>query len=103
MPDSNDYGSPVKLFEYMAMGKAVVAPSVGPIEDVIKDGENGILFKKSEVGELAKAIKLLVDDEILRSRVGEKARQSVCQNHTWTKNAEKILSYMRKGAKDENI
>jgi glycosyltransferase involved in cell wall biosynthesis len=97
MPDSNDYGSPVKLFEYMAMGKAVVAPKLGPIEDVIKDRENGILFKKSEVGELAKAIKLLIDDKILRLRVGERARQSVRQNHTWTKNAQKVLSSIRAG------
>jgi glycosyltransferase involved in cell wall biosynthesis len=86
----------------MDRGKYVVVPRLGPIEDVIKDRENGILFKKSEVGELAKAIKLLVDDEVLRSRVGEKARQSVRQNHTWTNNAEKILSSIRVSS-NENI
>jgi glycosyltransferase involved in cell wall biosynthesis len=103
MPDSNDYGSPVKLFEYMAMGKAVIAPKLGPIEDVIKDRENGILFKKSEVTDLARAIKLLVDDKNLRSIIGERARQAVLQNHTWTKNAEKVLSFIKVDTKNENI
>ena len=47
IPDFNTYGSPMKLFEYMAMGRAVVAPDVGPIQEVVSNGETGVLFKLS--------------------------------------------------------
>lgn len=94
IPDSNDYGSPMKLFEYMAMGKAVVVPKLGPLQDVIRDRENGILFKKSDRQELKNALMLLIDDKKYRESVGKKARESIFENHTWTKNAQKVLSFI---------
>ena len=48
MPDSNEYGSPMKIFEYMAMERAVVAPRLGPIEAVITDKREGMLFKRGD-------------------------------------------------------
>ena len=44
VPHSNEYRSPIKLFEYMGQGKAVVAPRTEPIEMVVNDGVNGLLF-----------------------------------------------------------
>jgi glycosyltransferase involved in cell wall biosynthesis len=91
IPDSNDYGSPMKLFEYMGAGKPVVAPRLSPMEDVIRSGENGVLFKQKDKGELSAILDILIGDNKMRDRIGRSARDTVLQNHTWTKNAEKVL------------
>lgn len=84
--------SPMKLFEYMASGKAVIASAVGQIGDVIKDNQNGVLVPAGDETALAKAINRLLDDESLRSRLGDQARESVVQNHSW----EQYLSRLEK-------
>ena len=75
--------SPMKLFEYMASGRAVVASAMGQIKDVIKDGENGLLVPAGDEMALANAINNLIDDVALRSRLGKRAREDAVQNHSW--------------------
>jgi glycosyltransferase involved in cell wall biosynthesis len=59
IPDSNNFGSPIVLFEYMAMGKPVIAPNIGTINCVIVDGESGVLFNaRDEQSFRAKIIRL---------------------------------------------
>lgn len=98
IPDSNDYGSPMKLFEYMAMGKPVVAPKLLPMEDIIKSGENGILFKSGDTADLAVSLDLLLKDDSKRDFIGRAARNTVLDRHTWMKNAGKVIE-IYKGAK----
>ncbi len=63
MPNSNEYGSPMKIYEYMAMGVPVVGPKLGPLEDGILDGETGRLFRPRDRDAFADAlIELLADD-----------------------------------------
>ncbi|HVX68021.1 MAG TPA: glycosyltransferase, partial [Bryobacteraceae bacterium] len=45
LADSNPYGSPMVLFEFMAMGKPVIAPRTPPVRDVVRDGENGWMIE----------------------------------------------------------
>ena len=92
MPDSNEHGSPMKIFEYMAMSKAVVAPAYPPIERVIEHGGNGILFRPRDEAALGRAISSLLDDPELRRRLGHQARLDVLENHTWQKNVETLLA-----------
>lgn len=91
MPHSNVYGSPMKIPEYMAMCKAVVAPRLGPIEDIIEDGNNGVLFESNDIYQLATKIVGLLKDDQYRSRIGKAARTSVMQKFNWNRNAERIL------------
>jgi glycosyltransferase involved in cell wall biosynthesis len=91
IPDFNTYGSPMKLFEYMAMGKAIVTPDVPPIREVIEDGQTGILFEKGNVVEAARAIEKLIENEQLRYELGERARLKVIGSYTWDGNAAKIV------------
>jgi len=91
IPDFNTYGSPMKLFEYMAMKKPVVAVDVPPIREVIEDGQTGILFEKGNVSQAAKSVARLIEDERLRYKLGEQARLKVLADHTWDKNAESLL------------
>lgn len=97
--NSNDYGSPMKLFEYMAMEKAVIAPAVGPVKEVLNDGETGLLIKPGDASEMAQKIVRLVNDPVLRRRLGTAGRAHVAANHTWRQNAIKALdAYARIGS-----
>ncbi|MFH2138129.1 MAG: glycosyltransferase family 4 protein [Candidatus Omnitrophota bacterium] len=96
MPNSNNYGSPMKIFEYMALGKPVVAPKLGPIEDVINDRENGFLFEPGNIIRLSECLKELLNDINLRNRIARNAKQKIFKRHLWRHNADKIISFVRK-------
>jgi len=93
MPHSNDYGSPMKVFEYMAMGKAVLAPKLPPLTDVIEHGVDGLLFPDSEDGQgtlLANALVLALNDADARRVMGKSARTRVGREHIWEMNWSRI-------------
>lgn len=92
VPHSNEYRSPIKLFEYMGQGRAVVAPRTEPIAMVVRDGENGLLFEPGSAAALAGALERLLDSA-LRQRMGQQARADVLAHHTWTHNAKAMLAH----------
>ena len=75
--------SPMKLFEYMASGKAVVASAMGQINDVIKDGVNGLLIPAGDETALANAINKLIEDAPFRAQLGKQAREDAVRDHSW--------------------
>jgi starch synthase len=75
--------SPLKLYEYMAAGKAIVASAAGQIAEVIEDGHNGRLVRPGNVAELAQAIGELLDDPAGRQELGRAARQQAASQHSW--------------------
>lgn len=95
LPHSNEYGSPMKLLEYMGRGKPVVAPGVAPVCDIVVHGRVGLLFYPGDGAGLREAIALLLKDEEYRDRLGRAARQSVVEGHTWFHRAESVLSPMK--------
>jgi glycosyltransferase involved in cell wall biosynthesis len=88
---SEFFGSPTKVFEYMAMGKAIVASRLGQIGDVLADEETALLVQPGNVEELTSAIMRLVESEDLRRGLGSKAREVAEREHTWTHNARRVL------------
>ncbi|HSB11184.1 MAG TPA: glycosyltransferase family 4 protein [Blastocatellia bacterium] len=100
------FGSPTKLFEYMAMAKPIVASRLGQIAEVIVDGENGLLVEPGDPAELARAIERLAHDDALRARLGANARSTVVELYTWKQNAARVFdsfgsfSRERRGAND---
>ena len=89
--DSNAYGSPMKIFEYWGMGKPVVAPSVPPVLEVVRDGETGLLIEPGNAVQLADRIVELAGDAGLRERLGAAGRAYVRAHHTWRNNAEQVM------------
>jgi glycosyltransferase involved in cell wall biosynthesis len=87
------FGSPTKLFEYMAMGKAIVASALDQIAEVLEHGRTALLVKPGEAGEVVAAIKRLAADEQLRIELGRNARQSALARHTWRENAKRVFAY----------
>lgn len=98
LPDSNEYGSPMKLFELMAMGVAVVAPDYEPIGEVIESGGTGWLFPRKDVHACINQVIDLCDRTEERDRVGAAARAYIERERRWQHNATQLLSLLPAGA-----
>jgi glycosyltransferase involved in cell wall biosynthesis len=91
-PDGTEFfGSPTKLFEYMAMGKAIVASPLGQVRLIIADGETGLWCQPGDALSLANAIVRLAADPALRSKLGEAARRQAVEHHSWSARARALL------------
>ncbi|MGB7613255.1 MAG: glycosyltransferase family 4 protein, partial [Candidatus Acidiferrum sp.] len=82
LPDSNAFGSPIALFEFMAMAKPCVVPDLGPMRDVIEGNLTGIMFPHGDYVALERALLRLVEDSAFRNQVGGRAKQIVFERHT---------------------
>ncbi len=90
--DSADfYFSPLKVYEYMAAGRAVVASAIGQLQNVIEHGQTGMLYSPGNVAELASQLSVLVDRPMLRQQLGQAARQVAIQRHSWQHTLTTIL------------
>ena len=85
------FGSPTKVFEYMAMGKGVVASNLDQIGEVLRHGETALLVEPGDADALAESIERLLADEPLSRRLGEAARRTVLASHTWTEHTRRIV------------
>jgi glycosyltransferase involved in cell wall biosynthesis len=85
------FGSPTKLFEYMAAGRPIVASAVGQIAQVLADGESALLVPPEDPEALCEAIVRLVDDACLRARLAQAARRAAEEQYTWHHNAARLL------------
>jgi glycosyltransferase involved in cell wall biosynthesis len=88
------FGSPTKLFEYMAAGKAIVASELGQIADVLEHGRSGWLVQPGDAEALAGALAKLAMDPQLRAELGAAARNRVA-SYTWGGNADRIIDAYR--------
>lgn len=94
MARSNWYGSPVKIFEYGAMNKTIIAPDVIPVQDVMVHGRHGMLIKDS-TDELLKAIEYLIAHPEEAKSMANTFHHKVMNEHTWYQTASRILSEVK--------
>jgi glycosyltransferase involved in cell wall biosynthesis len=86
------YASPLKLFEYLALGKAIVGPAQPNIEEILQQDHNAVLFDPANPDALAAAISRLCLDHALRHKVACNARQTIAdQQLTWSANARRVV------------
>lgn len=97
MPDSNDYGSPLKIFEYGAMRKPTVAPKYGPICEVLVHGEDSLLFEPRSIEGIVSSLHELASNPGLRTALADSLFEKVHENHTWEVNARRLLSRLEGG------
>jgi glycosyltransferase involved in cell wall biosynthesis len=96
LADSSEFfGSPTKLFEYMAMGKGIVASRLGQIGDVLSHEETALLVEPGRAPELRDAMVRLAQSPELCERLGKAARLAAIENHTWSRNADRVLQTYR--------
>jgi glycosyltransferase involved in cell wall biosynthesis len=83
--------SPLKLYEYMAASKAIVASRSGQIAEVIQDGYNGLLVQPGDVDALTAAIVRLLEDQALREELACNARRQAIEQHSWDRYIQALL------------
>lgn len=90
-PRAVDYASPLKLFEYMAAGCAIIAPDQPNLREILTNGENALLFEPENWSALWACITRLAADPALRERLGAAARAEILRRDlTWAGNARRV-------------
>jgi len=93
-PKVTEYASPLKIFDYMAAGCAIVAPDQPNIREILTDGETALLFDPADPGAMWQAIRRLIQDTPLRHRLGQAARAELeRRDFTWAGNARRIAGW----------
>jgi O-antigen/teichoic acid export membrane protein/glycosyltransferase involved in cell wall biosynthesis len=105
------FGSPTKLFEYMALGKAIVASDLDQIGEILNNslrvesdlcsagppvalGQLAVLTRPRDIGQLVAAIRFVVENEEWRKYLGENARAEVFSKYTWDIHVRRIIDRM---------
>ena len=92
-PKVTAYASPLKIFDYMAAGRAIVAPDQPNIREILVDGETALLFDPEAPGAMWDAVARLIDDAPLRARLGVAARAELeRRDYTWRGNAKRVVA-----------
>ena len=86
---SNRYTSPLKLFEYLAAGRAIVASDLPSIREVVHDGVEALLVPPGDAEALAGAIRRVLADEALSGRLA-KAAWELAPHYSWARRAERL-------------
>ena len=86
---SERYTSPLKLFEYLSMGRPIIASDLPSIREVLTDGETALLVPPGDPAPLAAAMARLAANAALSDRLGEAAR-ALAPDYTWARRAERL-------------
>ncbi len=91
-----DYASPLKIFDYMAAGRAIVAPDQPNIREVLEHNRTALLFDPARPGAMWEAVAALLADADLRRRLGMAARAELeRRDFTWAGNARRIVEWVK--------
>jgi len=96
LPAVNPYASPLKLFEYMVLGRAIVAPAQPNILEVVSDGRSALLFDDSGGNDLPSVVSRLTSSDDLRLSLGRAAKRAIAsRDFTWDGNARRIAQLVQ--------
>ncbi len=94
------YASPLKIFEYIAAGRAIVAPDQPNIREILDHERSALLFDPNREGAMWAAIMRLAGDPDLRARLGAEARADIIRrDYTWAGNARRVLAHAAAAAR----
>jgi glycosyltransferase involved in cell wall biosynthesis len=87
--------SPLKLFEYMAAGKPILASDIPALREILRDGETALLLPPGETGAWAAAARALLADTSGAAALGDQARAAFLATYTWDARATRILARLQ--------
>jgi glycosyltransferase involved in cell wall biosynthesis len=88
------YTSPLKLFEYMASGRPIVASDLPALREILTDGAQALLAEAGNAGALAAALRRVIDDEDLARGLARRAYDAV-RAYSWARRAERLESLLQ--------
>jgi glycosyltransferase involved in cell wall biosynthesis len=89
------FGSPTKLFEYMAIGKGIVASDLDQIGEILTHDRTAWKVKPGDADDLVEGLKTLIDDPARADRLGKAARKLVAVEYTWREHTRKIIDALK--------
>ena len=90
-PSVVSYASPLKLFEYMALAKPIIAPDTPNLREILENEKNALLFNINHPSSFESALNKLCSDSTLRNQIGNGARDTIDKLQlTWIGNAMKV-------------
>jgi starch synthase len=84
------YWSPLKIFEYMAAGVPTVTILRPPLDEIVREEQEGLHFAEGDAADLARVLERLADDASLRTRLGTQARARVVERYSWARHCEQL-------------
>ena len=94
--DIGAWTSPLKLFEYMAAGRAIVCSDVPVLQEVAQDGVNMLVRRHDNVDDWVNALELLNSSPLLRESLGKTAREQLERRYSWNRRAEYLLDHVNR-------
>jgi glycosyltransferase involved in cell wall biosynthesis len=91
---SSEFTSPLKLFEYMAADRPIVASDLPAFREILRDGENALLVEPGNPQALVAGLTRIRDDRALGARLARQARDDV-RKFTWARRAERLEALFR--------
>jgi glycosyltransferase involved in cell wall biosynthesis len=92
LADISRWTSPMKLFDYMAHAKPIVASDLPVLQEVLSHGRNALVASATRPEEWVAALRLLAGDPDLRAKLGARARADLEANYTWERRARRVLA-----------
>ena len=90
-PDTSKFMSPLKMFEYMATGKPIIASNHDVIKEILSNEKNSLLVEPDNISQWCNAIKKLKSDSKLAYNLGKNAKDDV-RKFTWSERSKMILN-----------
>ena len=87
---ASDFTSPIKLFEYMASGRPIVATKIPSVMEILRDGENAVLVEPDNYNSLTRGISRVLNDEKAGDKLARTSLREVA-DYTWEARAKKLL------------
>lgn len=96
LPAANEYCCPLKILEYMALSKPIVAPRQANVQELVDHGDGAILFAPGDASSLAGALEQLATDLPFARRLGERGRHRIeARRLLWRRNAERVIDIVK--------
>ena len=90
--DTARWMSPMKMFEYLSAGRAIVSSDLPVLREVLENEGNALLVDPEDRAAWRRAIERLAADESLRARLAARGRESFGRHHSWAARARKVLA-----------
>ena len=95
-PDGSPFfGSPTKLFEYMAMGQGIVASDLDQVGEILEHGRAARMVQPGSVDDLVTGLRELIEHPDERARLGAEARRLAVERHTWREHTWRIVDALQ--------
>lgn len=90
--DTSQWMSPMKIFEYMAAGKAILCSDLPVLREVLENEKTALFCSAENVDDWQLALEKLRDDPLLMKRIGQQAREKLEKHHTWQSRAAMVVN-----------